>query len=536
MKNFVKIYLFIAVALLASCIKNDVPYPYIELYITGIEGDGFTLRTIDNSTRTVYITLDEQTDIQSVNITDLSYTEGATLSAEVVGVHDMRLSVKTTLTQYQDYDWQIVAEQDISYAFTVVGQVGSERIDVDLLTVDVDVNQNTVDLNSVDITTMKLGPADITTYSPSIEDLEAGSFDNNVRRVTATAHGRSSTWSIRLYAVEPSVSLTAYAWGKVAWLKGEGDTSDADLCSFEYKLRSSDSWTSVNPTTCDGGVFELCLGGLSPESEYDFRAVIGDDVSDVIEATTESIPQLPNGNFEEWSETSSEGWVPYAEGGDMFWGTGNKGSKMGGSVLTYPDSSDKPASTTGQYSAKMESKFVLAKFAAGSIFAGEFYGLSGLTNGIIDMGQPFTQRPLALEGYVKYTCGKITNAGDGRHKTTDDYDEGSIYIALGTWDAATYGGTDSSPVRINTSNESSFFNKDGDDVIAYGELYYTESTDDWEKLRIELTYKDGADGTPAHSRVPTHIMIVCSSSRYGDYFVGGTDSRLWLDDLVLIYE
>lgn len=524
----------IVLAALSSCIKNDIPYPYIELYITSVEGDGFTTRTIDNTTRTVYLTLDETTDIEAVNITDVAYTDGATLSTELVGVHDMRLALKSTLSQYQNYDWQIIAEQEISYEFTVVGQIGSARIDSELLTVGVDVNENTVDLDNVDITTMKLGPADITTYDRSIEDLEALSFDNTVRRVTATAHGRDNTWSIRMYAVEPTITFSAYAWGKVAWLRAEGDTSDPTACWFEYKERSSDVWIEATPESCSGGVFEMCLTGLSTETDYDFRAIAGSAESEIVEATTESTPLLPNSGFEEWSDTIENWWSPYIDESNKFWGTGNKGAATAGAELTTPDSTEVRDSSTGIYSAKLESKNVIVKFAAGSIFAGEFYAISGV-NGIIDMGQPFTQRPLALEGYAKYLCSKITHTKDGVAKTTDDYDEAAIYIALGTWDAATYGGSDTSPVRIDTRYESSFFNKDGDDVIAYGELYLTESTDGWEHFRIDLVYKDGADGTSAYGRVPTHMMLVCSSSRYGDYFVGGAGSTLWLDDFSLIY-
>ena len=35
---------------------------------------------------------------------------------------------------------------------------------------------------------------------------------------------------------------------------------------------------------------------------------------------------------------------------------------------------------------------------------------------------------------------------------------------------------------------------------------------------------------------PTSIVLVASSSKYGDYFTGGVDSTMWLDDLKLVYE
>lgn len=40
----------------------------------------------------------------------------------------------------------------------------------------------------------------------------------------------------------------------------------------------------------------------------------------------------------------------------------------------------------------------------------------------------------------------------------------------------------------------------------------------------------------ATDRIPTHIMIVCAASRYGDYFTGSTESVMWVDDFELLYE
>ena len=61
--------LLAAVTLLAqSCIENDIPYPLVEINITGVEGQGFTVSSIDLATRTVTLSLEEQTDISAVEI------------------------------------------------------------------------------------------------------------------------------------------------------------------------------------------------------------------------------------------------------------------------------------------------------------------------------------------------------------------------------------------------------------------------------------------------------------------------------------
>ena len=38
------------------------------------------------------------------------------------------------------------------------------------------------------------------------------------------------------------------------------------------------------------------------------------------------------------------------------------------------------------------------------------------------------------------------------------------------------------------------------------------------------------------SRVPRYILVTASSSKYGDYFTGGTGAVLYIDDLVLEYD
>jgi hypothetical protein len=36
--------------------------------------------------------------------------------------------------------------------------------------------------------------------------------------------------------------------------------------------------------------------------------------------------------------------------------------------------------------------------------------------------------------------------------------------------------------------------------------------------------------------VPTYLIVVCSASKYGDYFTGGAGSVLYVDDFSLEYD
>ena len=58
---------------------------------------------------------------------------------------------------------------------------------------------------------------------------------------------------------------------------------------------------------------------------------------------------------------------------------------------------------------------------------------------------------------------------------------------------------------------------------------FTTSVDEWREFTVKLDYT-------ATDVVPTHLMIVCSASRYGDYFTGSSDSVMWVDDFELVYE
>ena len=65
-------------------------------------------------------------------------------------------------------------------------------------------------------------------------------------------------------------------------------------------------------------------------------------------------------------------------------------------------------------------------------------------------------------------------------------------------------------------------------VIGVGEMILTESTDGWVEFTLPLDYV-------TTSEVPTHIIIVFTGSRFGDYFTGSTQSLMLVDDLELLY-
>lgn len=542
MKHLLKLFFALAVAGSTGCIKNDIPYPVVKLAITSIAGEGFTVKEIDPAQRIVTLTLDETTDIRNVRITQVAYTEGAQASVDLTASsHDMRVPVRLTLTLYQDYEWTIIAEQQINRTFTVAGQIGAPVIDAEKRSATAYVGKD-IDRSKIDVTALRLEPevyengVNTTTYSPTLEQLSGSSFET-VRVVDVSCHGRTEKWLLYVLPTDRSVALEATdAWSRVIWLYGSG--VEGQKMGFRYRLAGGE-WQEVPDVTVKGGSFTARLAA-EPETTYELLAYCGDEQTDPVSVTTDPEQALENGGFENWC--TLDGIVyPYADGASPYWGTGNKGSKIANATLT--DKGDPRPGSSGQYSADLRSQFAnifgIGKFAAGNLFTGEYVMNAGM-NGIITFGRPFTLRPTKLRIWVRYNRGVIDRVKSypaGTEIKIGDNDNGHIYIALGTWSAEEYGkdstgkqrGSSASPICIDTRDVSTFFKSDGKDVIGYGEHVFKESVEEWTQITVPIEYR--TTGTR-----PTHLMIVCSASRWGDYFTGSTQSEMWLDDFELLYD
>lgn len=537
MKIFLNFVTMLCALCFVGCVKNDLPYPVVELQITSIGVEGIIGEpAIDEVGRTVTVELEEQTDIQNVNITSVTYTEGATPSLNIVGRHDMRSPVYVTLSLYQEYPWLVRATQNISREFTVEGQIGATEWDVEKRTATAYVGFE--DHSNIRVTSLKLAAADISTYEWA-DGVDPNDF-SSVRYVYVICHGRTERWDLYVKTTDVVVNIVrADGWGKMMWLYGEG-LSGTDL-GFRYREAGSSEWLTAQDVKVDGGSFSACVKGLHPQTEYEVMAYSGEDTSAVSRVMTEGVAPLENGGFENWA-TIKKIVCPYLSEESAFWGTGNPGAAMVGATVTDKCDDVRPGSA-GNYSAKLESKFAnmagIGKFAAGNLFVGRYVSTVG-TNGIVSFGRKFMARPVALRFWLKYNCGDIDRIGTlpaGSTLKEGDKDTGSVFIALGDWTKEEYGldadgeikGTDDSPVVIDTRNKGSFFNPKSAAVIAYGELLLNESIGEWQQVTIPLEYV-------ITSKVPTHILIVTSASRLGDYFTGSTQSVMWLDDMELLYE
>lgn len=535
MKRVLRDIILSAVALLAivGCITNDVPHRVVKLDILAFEAEGTKgAAVIDASAHTVNVVLEETTDIRNVSVTNVELTEGAVSSVKFPGVFDLRTPLYVELSMYQTFEWTITAEQHIERYFRVDGQIGESEIDAEhhIATAYVPMD---ADLDNVVITAVKLGPEQITTCLP--DPMTFTSFNDTAHYVDVCYHDIVETWTLRVIPTDVEVEFSSVdPWAKRIWVYAEG-RSGADL-GFKYRLAGTEEWILVNDITVDGGSFMACIEGLETLTEYEVVAYSGDNFTEVVTVTTEDTFELPNGGMEEWSFANKCNF-PYAEGAAPFWGTGNPGATTLGESfnLTTPTTTDLRPGTNGTTAANLQSMYPnmagIGKFAAGNLFVGRFAGTFG-TNGVVHFGRPCVARPVALHGWVKYDQGTIDKVGTIPANRPDlaigSPDEGQIMVAVGDWTAEEYGGDQDSPIAIDTRDVSTFFNKESKNVIGIGEIILTESTDGWMEFTLPLEYV-------STSRIPTHIVVVFTGSRFGDYFTGSTQSRLVVDDIELIY-
>ena len=321
----------------------------------------------------------------------------------------------------------------------------------------------------------------------------------------------------------------------------ESEYSDPSAIKFAYRTGSG-SWTTVAAQRVSEGTYKAVLTGLAPATGYTYKLVIdGTDIGDPKTFTTEQAPAIPTGSFEQ-SSTSASGNYPefYASGEDPWWGSGNGSTGINGSaafggfIICAPDKSEKH---DGSQSACLSSTWARVKFAAGNLFSGYCAGLVGTKGGKVAFGRAFTGRPTALKVWVKYSTGninRIDSAPAGVNITSNDYDTGRIQIALGTWDYRVYGGTRECPILVNTTDTGTFVDFATDaSTIAYGDLQLTGNASNshnvWKEYTIPIEYSSETD-------YPSYIVVSCASSKYGDYFTGCDSSKMWIDQMELVYE
>ena len=353
---------------------------------------------------------------------------------------------------------------------------------------------------------------------------------------------RTYTYNVTI-STQPKTTLTvstANAWAKFAYLEGTAvttETLESAKMVLEYRQKDAEDWTPLT-ITLDGETYKAKAEGLTPATAYECRMVYGEEeyVSEIIEFTTEAATVLYNGNFDSWYK-SGKTWYAVTESdfniNGSFWDSSNPGTTTGVGALVNKNPTQGNSTvlhTPGGQSAELKSQYASAlgigKFAAASLYSGSFNSLVGTNGAKIDFGQPFVSRPTALHGWFQYTPVAIDYVGGNQPAGTvgkGDMDICSIYIAISK-----------KKYTVDNTNTETFIQFLTDDnIIAYGELPVEDcvsTNGEWKEFNIKLNYKT------LERPSDMYIILVASSSKYGDYFTGGNGSVMYLDDFELIYD
>lgn len=319
----------------------------------------------------------------------------------------------------------------------------------------------------------------------------------------------------------------ANAWSNFAYLEGTASSvPEGETVKFQYKQSADSDWTDVQ-TTMQGTVCKATVTGLTSMTKYEYRLACGDKATESASFTTEAQNKIPNMGFDDWYK-SGKNYYACAESdfATKFWDSGNEGANTLTEVNpTQPETSDVVSGTA----ARLGSTTAAGQFAAGSLFTGDFGEakveiLQGKFGATLNFGQEYAGRPSQLTGYFKYTSGTVDKTKTNPAGVAKgDQDSCCIYIALAEWNE---------PFLVNTL-EQKFINLNDESIIAYGELNKGKQSpatamSAYEKFTIDIKYR-------SLTRKPNYILIVCTSSKYGDYFTGSTSSVLLIDEFDFVF-
>lgn len=522
-KNFNNILVYAALLVsLAGCIRNDIPYPHLATEILQISAKGEILpAAIDAQEQTVTLYLGETVNPEAVTINEITLSEGAVIKyPDLKEPVDLSHPIIAVLHLFYDYDWVIKATQEIERYFAIEGQIGTSVIDVPNHRIVVDIPES-ADIKQLKVLRMKLAPSEVTTYSSNLEG-KTVDFSQPVK-VTASYFGKNETWTIYTRLTDVTITLSRVdPWANVIWAYASGESGKK--LGMQYRIKGTGEWAEV-PTgmlTINGGEITARISGVQEATEYEVRAYCGEEFTPAEAVTTEKTLTIPNMMLDQWSKDGKV-WNPWAEGSEPFWDTGNKGAATLGESNATPVEGcwNNPSSGT---SALLKTEFKgigsIGKLAAGSVYTGEFLRVDG-TNGILNFGRPFTGHPTRLRGYFKYKSAPISHTSAEFANMMDKPDTAQIFFALTDWDKPF-------EIRTNPKNQQ-LFNANSDAVIAYGDITFSNDVNEFTEFVVELDYR-------ATNRVPRYILIVCTASKYGDFFTGGVGSTLNVSNLSLDWD
>lgn len=256
-------------------------------------------------------------------------------------------------------------------------------------------------------------------------------------------------------------------------------------------------------TTSDGAI----VAGISPTAALRFASLKEQKTFSVTSEDGQTVnrwriqisyePPLTNGTMD-WSGTTLPGWSS--------------------SNTSYATIAQRATGQDGTSCTLLTTGSAAGFFASGSIFLGRFeMSLSQVSNpkAMTHFGIAFDGRPKSLSFDVSYSTSN---------------DKGSVdfqllnYTGSGSIEYHKYGSVNSAGKFVADASR-----EPGVTVVAYG--YTTISnTNGWTRITLPLDYYYTEDQMDV-----THIFITFSTSYQGDQFKGSSDSKMYIDNIVLNY-
>lgn len=296
-------------------------------------------------------------------------------------------------------------------------------------------------------------------------------------------------------------------WGQFAYLSGACNLEEiTSPVQFRYKKKADSEWTTVEAVQEEGTKnYSAKVAPLDFGTQYEYYILCGDKAGETCTFTTESYVEIPNLNFDTWSQ-NSKNWYPNADASNSYWATGNEGVTLGGSSNST-GVEDSHSGLAAQLQTVQVKVLIVKVTAAGNIFIGNYKTNTSNPASSVSFGRDYTgARPTKLSGYFKYQPGATMSDGSVPSEKLEK-DECDIYIQL--WS--------------------------GGETIGEGHFITNETVSEYTHFEIPIEY------TVTNKR-PDKIAIVATSSRYGGYFDGmnvigqlAIGSTLWVDDFELSY-
>lgn len=536
-----------------NCIENNIPYPYISGQILAMDVEGEVRDTegnlipaiIDSERRTVLLTISDDVNIDSLRITKLEITADATLQVDSAAcikhikfpsygfssIDELPVSANTRMRmskpvsfrigQYQPFEWIVSVKQILTRVIKIENQVGDPIIDEENKQIIVYISRNQ-DMRSIVIKELEIGPLN-TVITPDFNTVKDFTRPQQFKVLKPYA-SLSEDWTITvLYATDKESVKITNTWATFVNIQAPVKDSDKSSAIISYRLKGEKLWVALPSNAIidkEKDLLDAQISLLKPASTYECKVTSGGEDSAIKTFLTDEAPQIGNSSFDEWYKNGKNQYASSEQSfnnGSFWWDSGNGGAN---SIGEKNPTSPEIVNVKKGKAANLASTAVMNIFAAGNIYTGRFNKILGASGAELSFGRPFTGRPSQLKGFYKYTPGKITHTKKEFIKLGAQ-DSCTLYVMLTDW---------RTPFTVNTKEEQ-FVNLSDPKIIAYGILPNSLSSKTmgaYEEFNIDIQYR-------TLTRIPTHVLVVASASKYGDYFTGSTSSILLLDEFELIY-